>query len=62
MYFQSFRVKTPEKKALGTLEFDMKAKGRKRDEHIDKIVGELNINENEEDEEDDLLALMDKAN
>ena len=50
------------KKAMGTLEFDLKSVGRKRDEHIEKLVGELSMKEEEDTEEDDLLALMDKAN
>ena len=52
-----------------TLQFDMKGTGRKRDVHLEKIVDDFSLEssknpkseENQEDE-DDLLALMDKAN
>ena len=46
----------------GAIQFDMKGAGRIRDEHIEKLVGELNIEDDEEPDDDDLLALMDKAN
>ena len=49
------------------LEFDMKGSGRKRDIHLEKIAGELSLEPNpskkgQNEDEDDLLALMDKAN
>ena len=55
--------KSTKKASVGTLEFDLKTVGRKRDEHIEKLVGELNIKDDNEEvgDEDDLLALMDKA-
>ena len=55
--------KSTKKASVGTLEFDLKTVGRKRDEHIEKLVGELNIREDNQDvgDEEDLLALMDKA-
>ena len=45
----------------------MKGSGRKRDLHLEKIAGELSLEPNpskkgQNEDEDDLLALMDKAN
>ena len=49
--------------AEGTLQFDMKAKERPRDDQLTKIAGELDTQSRAcpDPEEDDLLALMDKA-
>ncbi len=49
--------------ANDTLKFDMKSGSRKRDGEIDKIIGEMKIdsNDRDRDQDDDLLALMDQA-
>ena len=56
---ESEKVTKPE----GTIEFDMKGTRRKRDNQLEKIMGELCLETESTDttDEDDLLALMDRA-
>ena len=50
-------------KSEDTIEFDMKGTKRKRDNQLEKIMGELCLETESTDttDEDDLLALMDRA-
>ena len=45
----------------GPLKIDMKGSGRRRDHHLEQIVGEMTVEEQNADNDEDLLALMDKA-
>ena len=58
----SAKTEEKPKKSEEALEFDMKTRGKNRDQLLQKIVGDLEeVSQQENDEEDDLLALMDKA-
>lgn len=47
---------------VDTLEFDLKASGRKQDDELSKIIGEMNLAQaSDNNGDDDLLALMDQA-